>query len=120
MKRLPSHKRPEYGIKKIFPVLTSYECEICGYECRFMRMWDIIIGFWRGIPVHKLICYKCMPNKADVIIWANKARSDTKTKYDKWKLKPPQGGSGVPNKQKLPELEVNIPMPKDVKSMRKD
>ena len=37
-------------------------------------------------------------DKNDVIIWANEDRSDIKTRHDKWKLKPPQGGSGVPNK----------------------
>jgi len=113
MKRLPSHKRPEYGIKKIFPVLFRRECVCCHYNYKFTWMWQYLwVDKFPYMPISfksreqydycfpKFLCLQCASTISDVIRYREGGYANALHKM----LRQPEITVHTP----IPEFEENL------------
>jgi hypothetical protein len=80
MKKLAPSQKPEYGIKKIYPIFAK-QCNCCKYYYRFIKMWkyQYVENFMCQMPETFInrsrwdyqwllyLCFNCASSLADVI-----------------------------------------------------
>jgi hypothetical protein len=77
MKRVPAHKKPEYGIEKIKTWFKWIRCDVCGNEFRKEPIWKVFIfsdiKIWSNRFDH--VCQGCAKSLEDVIKYRQNIRN---------------------------------------------